>query len=354
MSGSANQQQPHGAQTSGPPHRSLPVAQPVTRLAAPKVASKALGMTGLRDIIMIPEAKADPNRDRSIGTGENCQAVLDFFLDPKDAKASQQQQQTKSSTSTKPEAKGGTVPPAKAAPKQSTQVKVTAKSSSNPSKSSRPDPLKNPDWYALADPSSHSEGFRNELPILVGDRVNQCRPLLRALRYYDMNLIECDIQTQGADLALSPATAIIIRPLGSIVQDHAQLISDVKRAAFYFHRVIIVFEVVSYREIDKDPEADIEYPTPSDAVLAALAPLKRGLAVAIIPDRGQIIGTAEAVFARRGADEVAKVLRHLAEQDDLKISARCTPEARELWEAKDWLKVDVVSTCTSCNSRDHR
>lgn len=306
--------------------QTLSPADPITLLdsPSPNVRPDALDMLSLRDIIMIPEAKRNPYKKHEISQGESAKAIIDFFIGGRSQVAAPALPVIRRRRVSVPEVNVVTPSP-----------KVDWR---------KEKAFQNPEWFSDVPPlSSKVDGSRaGRLPLVIGQSVIQQRSLYRALEKFDLELVELDGQVQAADLALSPNTAVIFHSLASLSTTKDDLIQRVKRAAIYYQKVVIVFEVVSFRLLDKTPDAEVEASPLTPEISKLLGAVKRALAVSVQPGVDNIIGEAEAVFAVNGCEQVASAIRRLAEEDDSRISARCDPLVKEVWGSKQWAQQEQV------------
>ena len=320
---------------------------------------------------MVPEAKVQRNKDRMIGNAESATAILNFFQSHPKEKAIRD---SKSVTKVGPKTTNDRSDPAFRTNQNGPAFKKTFhhlldnnKNTAQAGQASTPTKvdwrnhrsIQNPKWYttACSTPSNSApSSFLNpqQRPcVIVGETVIQQRAFYRALKASGMELVDREGQIQFTDLVLSPITAIIFHPLASLPTTDAALLKSVKRAAIYFQRIIVVFEVVPYRSARKpdstlkvgtDADPGIEMSPLSDAVTQAVGAFKRAIALSITPGEDEMIGTAEAVFATNGIEEVASAMKYLAEQEDRTVAARCggIQDGEARWSDKEWLYSDDV------------
>lgn len=312
-------------------HSSIPKPprkqRPASHSPSPGIAPDPLEMLSLRNIVMIPEAKINPYKKREIGPGENAKAIFDFFIEDKG----------RVPTPELPIVQRRRSPLFVPAENEVTEPKVDWRKDKS---------IRNPKWFtgATSPVSEDAATARGCLPVVVGGPVIQKRHLYRSLEAFGLEMVECEGHVQSTDLVLSPKTAIIFHNLATLADGRDLLLHRVKRAAVYFERTIIILEVISYRLLASKTDADIETNPLTPELVKSLGALKRALAVSIQPGQDEMIGTAELIFAVNGSDEVAGAIRHLAEQDNLRISARCNTLVREVWDRKQWIQQESVST----------
>jgi len=202
--------------------------------------------------------------------------------------------------------------------------------------------IRNPAWYheALLTESHPTQ------PIAVLSSIDLCqeRSLVRTFQEYGFDLVERDSTIQGADLVVSASTAIIFRQLRSLAHELNELLQALKQATNFFGRVLIVFDVVTYSVIDKRADAIASVNPLNPPVLKALSALRRGIAVSIVPEMGDTIGTVDMNFAVNGAKEVAQVLRVMAEDElDQVRQFSGAQQSADICGDRQWLWTDRAS-----------
>jgi hypothetical protein len=287
-----------------------------------------LDMEALRGIVLVPEAKIDHKKIRTIEPMATAHELASFFSDLTNPP---------STTTTGPVKKP-----------------VLAHAKKNQDKGEAQDwrkdkCIQNPKWYGgslrLSASRSTSEGDNSPtpIPIIIAAPILQNRPLYRALEEINFVPVEKDSpHIQHVDLILSPSCGIIFHPLAKLEKDHAKLLHRLKSAAFYFTRVVLVLEVVPYR-LFKDPKSVAELVPVNEGIVKALSAFKRGLEVAVNSQEG-LIGSAEIVFASNGAGEVASMLRGLSIKLDGEMMKGCEGDTLGLWQDKSWIHKEIVST----------
>lgn len=360
----------------------LPVYhEPVPRQAVPKITpiKKIAELDSLRSLVVVPEAKVQRNKDRMIENGLSANAILDFLRPskPEPKKGSVQNKfKPDSKLATKTTGRQPNLRRQNDPPFRKTFELLTSKSNANVMSAKSAGQVKddwrkhrsiqNPKWYTTTatttsnSNTSPSSSIIQKVPMVIaGESIIKQRVIYRALTDSGLELVDQDGKIQFTDLVLSPTTAVIFHALASLPTTDAALLKSVKRAAIYFQRIIVVFEVIPFRKrsIARGSEADQEKKAEtnplSDAVIKAIGAFKRAIALSVTPGEDDMIGTAEAVFAVNGIEEVARVMKHIAAQDDLEISARIKQikggkGVKGKWESKDWLQtVDVRSPSLS-------
>jgi len=306
-------------------------------------------MGTLRNIVLIPEAKIDHNKIRTIEPMATAHELASFF-----------------SGLTKPKS-----PPAtssiKTAPDQSNRANTKDKSKSKTRANDREwrkhKSIQNPKWYGgsirLSASESCDNNSRTPIPIIIAAPILQNRPLYRALECINFVPVEKDSpHVQHVDLIISPSTGIIFHPLAKLEKDHAKVLHRLKSAAFYYTRVVLVLEVIQFR-LFKDPKSVADLVPVNEGIVKALSAFKRGLEVGVNSQEG-LIGSAEIVFAANGAEEVASMLRGLSMKLDREMMKGCHGDTLELWQDKSWIHKEIVSTrfqlrmmiCTGIDEQD--
>ena len=335
-------------------------------------------LDSLRRLVVVPEAKVQRNKDRMIESGVSANAILDLLLPSKPRKVSGQDKSKPGSklatqiTGRQAETKRQNDPAFKktfghlTSTTKGASTKVVKSSGQVKEDWRNHRSIQNPKWYTAAvsatskpntSPSSSSRSVQRQPRVIVGESVVEQRVIYKTLTDSGLDLVDEDGKIQFTDLVLSPKTAVIFHSLASLPTTDAALLKSVKRAAVYFQRIIVVFAVVPFRSVARgrrsesgdDKEVDTSPSPLSDAVIKALGVFKRAIALSVTPGEEDMIGVAEAVFAINGVEEVARVMKHVAEQDDVEISARIKQikggkGEQAKWESKDWLHNDNVSS----------
>ena len=202
--------------------------------------------------------------------------------------------------------------------------------------------LRNPAWY------DHSLSIQQR-PIeataaIASIRLCQERPLVRNLQRLGFDLIERETAIQGTDLVISTTTAILFRQLRPLPNGFETLVQELKLATYYYHRVMVVFEVIAYSVKEKATDAETPSVDPlGPPVLQALSALRRRLAVLVTPGANGTIGTVDLLFALNGAAEVIRVLRALLEDELEQVRRTNTAlQVMDICEDRRWLWRDVV------------
>ncbi|RXK38533.1 hypothetical protein M231_04165 [Tremella mesenterica] len=191
--------------------------------------------------------------------------------------------------------------------------------------------LRNPAWYEKA--VTHLQILNHPLKVLANIEMFTHRPLTRALKSSQFQLIERDGPIQGADLILSPMTAILFRKLSNIDKDLRGLINNINTCILMYRRVIVIFEVIPYsysHSQTNDPDEDIPDPLTA-CVKNTLPQLRRRLAVLEMED--YVIGKPDLVFVDGGVGQVINLLSHLVEEDNERF------EGEEMGD-RSWLEND--------------
>ena len=287
-------------------------------------------MGTLRNIVLIPEAKIDNKKIRTIEPMATAHELASFF-----------------SGLTKPESPtaAGAV---KTAPDQSNRANTKDKSKTengaNNPEWRKHKSIQNPKWFGSSIRLSASETVdsRIPVPIIIAAPILQNRPLYRALECINFVPVEKDSpHVQHVDLIISPSTGIIFHPLAKLENDHAKLLHRLKSAAFYYTRVVLVLEVIPFR-LFKDPKSVADLVPVNEGTVKALSAFKRGLEVGVNSQDG-LIGSAEIVFESNGAEEVASMLRGLSMKLDGEMMKGCQGDILGLWQDKSWIHKEIVS-----------
>jgi hypothetical protein len=277
-------------------------------------------MGALRDIILIPEAKINLKKVRTVDSVTSAQEMIDFFknLDnPSDP------------------------PPVPANP-----ALTRPKAASRPGKQNQVEwrnhkSIQNPKWYGSSIRTSISTENNTLLPIFIGTSVLQNRPVYRALEGKGFEMVERETPTiQHVDMILTPQIGVIFQSFAKLSQ--TDLLHRAKSAMFYFPKVVIIFEVVPFRLFTKDPKAVSEFNPLEGENVKALSTLRRALAVP-----GDMMGSVEIGFALNGAEEVAMVLRGLGIKSNTQIARNCSSNGHKdietLWRDKQWVIPEIAS-----------
>jgi hypothetical protein len=292
-------------------------------------------MPALRDIVLIPEAKIDHKRIRTVEPMASAHEVTNFFADlfQPTSKALTVYDKTK-----------------KQVPNQNQNQQKTVKVKTKPKPDTKPQPdwkkhksIQNPKWYASSLRLSTSR--ENEpIPIYLANSVLQIRPVFLALESVNFNPVELESPTiQHVDLILSPSTGVIFTSLAKLSLNHGKLIQQIKAAAFYFTRVVVVLEVVPYR-LFKDPRSLEEFDPMNEAAVKVLSTFKRTLEMSVNSNSEEgLVGQAELAYAINGAQEVASMLRGIAIKLDNGLLKDCKGDTLSIWQDKPWTNSSIVS-----------
>jgi hypothetical protein len=282
-----------------------------------------LDMPALRDIVLIPEAKIDHRRIRTVEPMASAHEVSNFFADLYH-----------------PYSKAVTVYDKSQSKKQTLPKQAKVDKPKFDWKDHKS--IKNPKWYASSLRLCASRE-NNPIPTYISNSVLQIRPIFRAIESVNFNPVEVESEhIQHVDMVLSPSTGVIFTPLAKLPMNHTKLLNQIKDAAFYFFRVVIVMEVMPYR-LFKDPNSLAEFTPLDEDIVKGLSALKRAVEVSVNGQEG-LIGTAEIIYAVNGAGEVASMLRGVSIKLDNELLKICNGETLELWQDKSWVHKQVVST----------
>jgi len=284
-------------------------------------------MPALRDIVLIPEAKIDHKKIRTVQPMASAHELTNFFADL-----------------FHPDSKAVTVfksQPPKKAPLKPTQGQVDKDKSTQKYDWKKHKSIQNPKWYASSIRLSTS-GDNDPIPTFISNSVLQIRPIFRALEGVNFNPVEIESQhIQSVDMILSPSTGVVFTSLAKLCMNHGKVLDQIKSAAFYYARVVIVIEVVPYR-LFKDPKSLAECTPLNEDIVKGLSTFKRALEVFVNNGEG-LVGTAEVVYALNGAGEVASMLRGVALKLDNELLKNCKDKPLEVWSDKSWTHRSIVS-----------
>jgi hypothetical protein len=282
-----------------------------------------LDMPALRDIVLIPEAKIDHKKIRTVEPMASAQELTNFFADILHPNSRALTVYDKSQTKKQPVPK---------------QAKVDKRKFDWKDHKS----IKNPKWYASSQRLCASRN-NDPIPTYISNSVLQIRPIFRAVESVNFNPVEIESEhIQNVDMILSPSTGVIFTSLTKLPMNHTKLLNQIKGAAFYFTRVVVVMEVMPYR-LFKDPKSLAECTPLEGDIVKGLSTFKRAVEVSVNNGEG-LIGTAEIMYAMNGAVEVASVLRGISIKLDNELLKNCKGETLGLWQDKSWVHKAVVST----------
>lgn len=284
-----------------------------------------LDMPALRDIILIPEAKIDHKKIRTVEPMASAHELANFFSD----------------LYPQAESKALTV-------YNKTQIKQQPTKQVEISKPrfdwKKHKSIQNPKWYASSRKLSTTRG-KEPLSTYIANSVLQVRPLFRALESVNFNPVELELSTvQYVDMILSPSTGVIFTPLAKLPQIKGKLLEQIKSAAFFFTRVVVVLEVVPYR-LFKDPESLAECTPLDEDMVKTLSAFKRALEISV-NTADELPGLVEVMYALDGAVEVADVLRGITIKLDNELLKTCKGGTLALWSDKSWTHREIVSCHT--------
>jgi hypothetical protein len=281
-----------------------------------------LDMPALRDIVLIPEAKIDHKKIRTVEPMASAQELTNFFADILHPDCKALTIYDKSQTKKQP------------IPKQAKVDKPKFDWKDHKS-------IKNPKWYASSLRLCASRN-NDPIPTYISNSVLQIRPIFRAIESVNFNPVEIESEhIQHVDMILSPSTGVIFTPLAKLPMNHTKLLNQIKGAAFYYSRVVVVVEVMPYR-LFKDPKSLAECTPLNEDIVKGLSTFKRAVEVSINNGEG-LIGTTEFIYAINGAGEVASVLRGISIKLDNELLRICKGETLGVWQDKSWVYKPVVS-----------
>jgi len=287
----------------------------------PRAIDPRLDMPALRDIVLIPEAKIDHKKIRTVEPMASAQELTNFFGDLFPSSSKALTVYDKSQT--------------KKLPKQAKVDKPKFDWKDHKS-------IKNPKWYGSSLRLCASRD-KDPIPTYISNSVLQIRPIFRAIESVNFNPVEIETEhIQHVDMVLSPSTGVIFTSLAKLPMNHTKLLNQIKGAAFNFTRVVVVMEVMPYR-LFKDPKSLAECTPLDENIVKGLSTFKRAVEGSINNGEG-LIGTAEILYAINGAGEVASVLRGISIKLDNESLRICKGETLGVWQDKSWVHKPVVST----------
>jgi hypothetical protein len=312
----------------------------------------ALDMNDLRKVVTVSEAKVDYNKVRTIEPMVSSRELTDFLKDVDPAQ--------------NPAVEGSKVGNAHKANKgqgikrKASLSEIVGSQGGIGKKAQRPHSadgwrkhpsIQNPSWYGQNIRLAASDTMKaaprgTPIPIFIASSVLRNRPIYRAIENVDFDSVEGDTShIQYVDIVLTPSTGIIFHPLNKLPTTDTALLKRVKAAAVYFQRTIIVFEVIPYRllAVQKDASKGTDMEDPLSAkVLHALASFRRAIAIQLEEKKEDMMGTAEVVFATKGAEEVSNMLKGVAITFNNDMSKTLKGTTLDLWKGKKWVHQDMV------------
>ncbi|WVF69146.1 hypothetical protein IAT40_003920 [Kwoniella sp. CBS 6097] len=200
--------------------------------------------------------------------------------------------------------------------------------------------IQNPKWY-LESSSATFAPHDPPFPILIASTVLQNIALMRATREEGFDLVERENKMEETDIVLSATTAVLIHDFSELGHTHDKLFQDLKAAAGFYKRVILVFEMQPFLAADHNYRHSVgekiaSSPLSSDA-MRGLKTLKKAYGFAFKSTKS-IIGDIEIIYACNGAAEVARALSHVVREEG-EQAGPCMEERHwnEMWGARDWL-----------------
>lgn len=311
--------------------------------------STVTDMNDLRNLVLVSEAKIDYTKVRTIEPMVSSREITEFLKDL----APEKQNGIEGDSSGKPPA-----PALKSVKRQHSVVDLISGSSTGKKKKPnevkedwrKHESIKNPNWYGKSIRSSTADTSTNgprgtPLPVFLGSSVLSNRPMYRAIGDVNFDPVERDSWgDQYVDMILTPSIGVIFLPLHKLAKMGEGLLHRSKAAAVYFHRTIIVFEVISYRHIAKNQgsgtDSEIESPLTPETI-KNLQDFRKALEST--KDKAtEVIGTTEMVFATRGAEEVAMMLKGVALGSNTDTAKNLSGESLALWQDKKWVHSEIV------------
>lgn len=194
--------------------------------------------------------------------------------------------------------------------------------------------LTNPEWFIQIS-ALQPQSFEIPVPIMATVSLFQNRPLIRMLESRGLYLLDSFPSLQGADLVISPTTALVFRPLSSLPDIHVELLEELKLAATYYQRVILVFETISYAASERYTKTSNNFNPLATAVVHALGSLSRGKKAAW--GTRDIIGELDIMFAYKGAGEIANSVSKILREDEERLRQNMGEEGYLQYQGREWI-----------------
>ncbi|KIR68564.1 hypothetical protein I314_00985 [Cryptococcus bacillisporus CA1873] len=194
--------------------------------------------------------------------------------------------------------------------------------------------LTNPEWFIQIS-ALQPQSFETPMPIMATVSLFQNRPLIRMLESRGLYLLDNFPSLQGADLVISPTTALVFRPLSSLPDIHVELLEELKLAATYYQRVILVFETISYAASERYTKTSNNFNPLATAVVHALGSLSRGKKAAW--GTRNIIGELDIVFAYKGAGEISNSVSKILREDEERLRENMGEEGYLQYQGREWI-----------------
>lgn len=207
--------------------------------------------------------------------------------------------------------------------------------------------LTNPEWF-IQIRALQPQSFETPMPLMATVNLFQNRPLIRMLESGGLYLLDSFPSLQGADLVISPTTALVFRPLSSLPDILVGLLEELKLAATYYQRVILVFETISYAASERYTKTSNNFNPLATAVVHALGSLSRGKKAAW--GARNIIGELHIVFAYKGAGEIANSVSKILQEDEERLRENMGEESYLQYQGREWIGHEpiVSETPTLC------
>lgn len=181
--------------------------------------------------------------------------------------------------------------------------------------------LKNAKWYTRVTSRPITTEPRLPRYVLATIDLMQNVHLVTALRKEEFRILDEDRSTlTGVDLALSPTTGILFRPLAGLAKSLTALLADLDISTNHYTRVIVILEVKSYgiKNLDPDniPTDDADPHTPE--TYGALEDFVQAIAERNEEQAkgGGAMGVIKLAFALNGAGEAARVVRAMSDHPE--------------------------------------
>ncbi|OWT39937.1 hypothetical protein C362_02433 [Cryptococcus neoformans Bt1] len=205
----------------------------------------------------------------------------------------------------------------------------------------RLDPLlTNPEWF-IQTSALQQQSFEAPMPVMAAVSLFQNRPLIRMLESRGFYLLDSFPSLQGADLVISPTIALVFRPLSSLPDIHVELLEELKLAATFYQRVILVFETISYAASERYAVESSNSNPLGTNIIHALGSLNRGKKAAW--SMNDIIGELDIVFASKGAGEVVDSMSKVLREDEGRLRENMGEEGYLQYKGREWIGYEPIA-----------
>lgn len=204
----------------------------------------------------------------------------------------------------------------------------------------RLDPLlTNPEWF-IQTSALQQQSFEAPMPVMAAVSLFQNRPLIRMLESRGFYLLDSFPSLQGADLVISPTIALVFRPLSSLPDIHVELLEELKLAATFYQRVILVFETISYAASERYAVESSNSNPLGTNIIHALGSLNRGKKAAW--SMNDIIGELDIVFASKGAGEIVDSMSKVLREDEGRLRENMGEEGYLQYKGREWIGYEPI------------